>query len=355
MFYVIPLFSIALLLWIERGAPRPLRLAVPAAAVAAIIPLWIPFEDLIGVQAVSDTFGLLTWWEVHDWGVPLDQIWLAAVLAGAAAVTLWLIVPLRAVAVLPALLLVFFLVSSQPVEKRIRAASIGELFQGITRPDRDWVDRAVGRDADVAALWSGRLDHRTIFENEFFSRSIGPVYTLAGPLPGGLVETPLGSDEDTGLLLDPDGRPVEAEYALVDETVPLAGSVVARDERKGMRVLRVGGDLRLTYRVDGAYDDGWSGPELTYTRYDCAGGTLLVAMESDPKLFATSQTAVAFVGGREVDRTRIPQDGTGRLRVPLEGQGGNCVVRVRVSPTALPGAGDARRLGTHFRSFEYRP
>jgi hypothetical protein len=355
MFYVVPLFVIALLLWIERGAPRPLRFALPAAAIAAIIPAWIPFEDLIGVQAVSDTFGLLTWWEVHDWGVPLDQVWIAAVLAGIAAVTLWLIVPLRAAPVLPALLLVFFLAASEPVEKRIRSASIGELFQGITRPERDWVDRAVGRDADVAALWSGRTDHRTIFENEVFSRSLGPVYTLAGPIPGGLVETALTTDGQTGLLRGPAGRKVRASYAFVDDTVPLAGTVVARDERKGTRVLEVDGLLRLTYRVEGAYDDGWSGPELTYTRYDCSGGTLLVSMESDLKLFSVGQDAVAYVGGREVDRTRIPQDGKGRMRVPLQEENGNCVVRFRISPTAVPGAGDERRLGTHFRTLEYRP
>jgi Dolichyl-phosphate-mannose-protein mannosyltransferase len=355
MFYVVPLLAIALLLWIERGAPRPWRFAVPAGAVAAVLPAWIPFADLIGVSAVSDTFGLLTWWEVHHWGVPLDRVWVAAVAASVAAVALWLLVPARYATVLPALLLVFLLAAGKPVEKRIRVASIGELFQGITRPERDWVDRAVGRDGAVAALWSGRADHRTIFENEFFSRSIGPVYTLAGPLPGGLVETPLASDEETGRLLDPEGRAVQAEHAFVDETVPLAGSVVARDERKGTRVLRVRGDLRLAYTVDGAYDDGWSGRELTYTRYDCGGGTLLVAMESDPKLFAVSQTATALVGGRAVDSARIPRDGVGRLRVPLRGEGGRCVVRFRVSPVAVPGAGDARPLGTHFRSFEYRP
>jgi hypothetical protein len=355
MFYVAPLFLIALLLWIERGAPRPWRFAVPAAAVAALLPAWIPFEDLIGVSAVSDTFGLLTWWEVHHWGVALDRVWVAATIASIAAVALWLLVPVRYAAVLPALLLVFLVAANEPVEKRIRVASIGELFQGITRPERDWVDLAVGREGEVAALWSARIDHRTIFENEFFSRSVGPVYTLAGALPGGLVETPLVADEESGRLLDPEGRAVRAEHALVDETVPLAGSVVSRDERKGMRVLRVGGDLRLTYTVDGAYDDGWSGRDLTYTRYDCAGGTLLVTMDSDPKLFAVSQTVTAFVGGREIGSSRVPRDGSGRLRVPLRGEGGDCVVRFEVSPTAVPGAGDERQLGTHFRSFEYEP
>ena len=354
VFYVMPLLVIALLLWIERGAPRPWRFAVPAAALAAFLPMWIPFETLIGVSAVSDTFGLLPWWEVHHWGVALDDVWIAATAASIGAALLWLLIPVRYVAVLPALLLVLLVVSAEPVEKRMRAASIGELFQGITR-ERDWIDRSVGRDAEVAALWSGRTDHRTIFENEFFSRSVGRVYTLAAPVPGGLVQTPLAADDDTGVLLDPAGRPVRAEHAFVDETVPLEGRVVARDESKGTRVLRVGGDLRLAYRTEGAYDDGWSGPALTYRRFDCAGGTLLVAMESDPKLFAVDQTVTATAGGRELARGRIPRDGVGRLRVPLRSEDGQCVVRFEVSPTAIPGGADARRLGTHFRALEYRP
>lgn len=354
MFYVAPLLLIALLLWIERGAPRPWRLALPAAAVAAFLPMWIPFETLIGVSAVSDTFGLLAWWEVHHWGVPLEDVWIAATAASVGAVLLWLLVPARHAAILPVLLLAFLVLSGEPVEERMRAASIGELFQGITR-ERDWIDRAVGHDAAVAAIWSGRSDHRTIFENEFFSRSVGPVYTLAGPVPGGLVQTPLTADEATGRLLDPAGRAVVAQHAFVDETVPLAGSVVERDVNKATRVLAVGGELRLTHRVDGAYDDGWSGPTLTYTRYACAGGTVLATMESDPKLFAVGQTVTAYVGGREVARGRVPRNGTGRLRVPLRPDGDTCVARFVVAPTAIPGGTDERRLGTHFRRLDYRP
>jgi hypothetical protein len=355
MFYVAPLLAIVLLLWVERGAPRPLLAALPATAAAVLLAALVPFERLIGVQAVSDTFGLLAWWEVNGWGLALDRLWIAALGGAVAAALLFLLVTPRAAPLLPALLLVFFLVTSKPVETRIRAASIGELFQGITRPERDWVDRAVGRDGDVAALWSGRSDHRTIFENEFFSRSIRTVYTLAGELPGSLVETPLVPDEETGRLLDSEGRPVPVRDVLVDETVPLHGSVVSRDARKGMRVLHVEGALRLVHRVDGAYDDGWSGRELTYTRYDCAGGTLLARMESDPKLFAVSQTATAFVRGREVARARIPRDGTATIRVPLRGEGRNCVVRFEIAPIAVPGREDRRQLGTHFRTFEYRP
>ncbi|MGH3102963.1 MAG: hypothetical protein ACRDN6_02555, partial [Gaiellaceae bacterium] len=253
--------------------------------------------------------------------------------------------------VLPALLMLFFAVSTEPVDERTRAASIGALFQGITRPERDWVDRAV--DGKVAAIWTGRNDSLTVLENEFFSRAVGPVFTLAGPLPGGLAQTPLSPDVDTGALLEETGRGAAVQYALVDDSVPLAGAIAGRDARKGLRIVRVAGPLRLTHQVTGVYGDGWSGASVVYRRYECTGGSVLVTTESDPNLFRRSQIVRALAGNRVLARGRIPRDGVGQLRVPLEPERGVCAVRLVVSPTVVPGGGDSRRLGTHFRSFAF--
>src|SRR5439155_25013764 len=84
MFYVAPLFLVALLLWIERGAPRP-ALPVAASLVAAVaLPVALPYSKLIGLPAVSDTPALLPFASLHDSGVPLhDMRW---IVLGAAAV-----------------------------------------------------------------------------------------------------------------------------------------------------------------------------------------------------------------------------------------------------------------------------
>src|SRR5207237_3059633 len=47
LFYVAPLFLIALLAWIERGLPRPPRAAAVAAVVAAALPGVLPYHSLI--------------------------------------------------------------------------------------------------------------------------------------------------------------------------------------------------------------------------------------------------------------------------------------------------------------------
>jgi hypothetical protein len=345
LFHVVPFLLIALVLWVERGLPRPRLVAGIAVGVAAVLPAFVPFVRLIGVSATSDTFGLLAWWDVHEWGIPLDRLWLAALAGGALAAALLLLVPGRLGWILPLVTLTFLLVTSQPVEARIRTAAVGALFQGITT-DRDWIDRAVGPDADVAALWAGRADWLTVGENEFFNRSVGDVYWLRDPLPVGLRQQEARPDPDTGEL------GVDAPYVLAHASVPVAGRVVAGDATKGMRLVRATRPVRLAYTTTGLYDDGWSGPTFSYRRFDCRGGTLVVRLAQDPNLFDGPQRVSASTG---VSTDVSPAAEETFWDVPLVPRDGVCDVRFRVAPTAVPGGGDTRRLGVRVNGLGYRP
>src|SRR5215470_5864731 len=64
MFYVAPLFLTALMLWVERGCPRPWAVAVPTAAIAVLAVTVLPYTKLIGLPAVSDTTALLPLWSI---------------------------------------------------------------------------------------------------------------------------------------------------------------------------------------------------------------------------------------------------------------------------------------------------
>src|SRR5437867_13457329 len=66
LFYVAPLFLIALLAWIERGLPRPTRAAAAATVVAAALPGALPYHRLIDVSAESDTLALLPLWWLQE-------------------------------------------------------------------------------------------------------------------------------------------------------------------------------------------------------------------------------------------------------------------------------------------------
>ncbi len=263
---------------------------------------------------------------------------------------------------LPLLVLVYFGVSQKPIEGKYRQASILDLFQGITAAHPDWVDRAVGRDADVSLIWSGNTDKYSIWENEFFNRSVRRFYYTAAPLQGDLPEQPLAVDRSTGLMRGPDGKVVHASYVLTDGTVDVGGRLVAQDARKGIVLVRIDGPLRQVSRVEGLYSqDTWSGPNVSYTRLACRGGSVVVSLQSDPSLFTKPTTVVAFVGGSEVARVVVPPTEPRTLTVPLQPRGTTCVATFRVSPTAVPAVvtkgqnPDPRVLGIHFSGFTYRP
>src|SRR5204863_371943 len=74
LFYLAPLFLIALLAWIERGQPRPPRAAIVAAGLAAALPGAIPFVSLLDITAQSDTLGLQPWWYLGDAWAGRDSV-----------------------------------------------------------------------------------------------------------------------------------------------------------------------------------------------------------------------------------------------------------------------------------------
>ena len=74
LFYLAPLMLIALLVWVDQGAPRPPLTAGAAAVLAAALPAVIPYERLIGVPSQSDTLLMLALWRVHERWVELDEV-----------------------------------------------------------------------------------------------------------------------------------------------------------------------------------------------------------------------------------------------------------------------------------------
>ena len=79
-----------------------------------------------------------------------------------------------------------------------------------------------------------------------------------------------------------------------------------------------------------------------------------MALGSDPSLFTRAQVVTASEHGRVVGRARIAPAGTAELVVPLHPRASVCTVRFVVARTAVPGHGDTRALGAHFR-FDYEP
>jgi hypothetical protein len=164
--------------------------------------------------------------------------------------------------------------------------------------------------------------------------------------------------EHTGVL-QADGRPVRADYALVDQSLELVGPEVARDRGKGVALYRVDGEVRARKRVTGIYSDSWTGPVASYTRWDCPAGRLLVSVASQAVLFTVPQTVVALSDGREVARVKVSPGSERTMLLPRRRERGRCSIQLRVTPTAVPsrvyGGLDTRELGVRVTALEDRP
>ena len=363
VFVVAPLFLTLLLAWVDRGALRPRLLTAGAALASALLVLAIPFERFIDTAAISDTLMLLPWWTVHD-HVSLEWIAELAFLLALAFAAAFVLVPRRYALALPLVVLVYYAAVFHPIwsgKHGLKQASAGAVFQGIRGVPRAWIDDALPAGATTAVLWTGRSDRFTVNQNEFFNRAVGPIYYLDRPTPGEFGETKVVIGDDDGVVRLADGGPLRTEYLLVDGSITPDGEALARDDLLGTTLWRTGGEVVSTTTIEGLYpNDTWSGPTATWTRRRCRGGELVVSLSSDPSLFGSPQLVTAVVDGEEAGRVRLRPNTRASLRVPLPAGRETCVVRFRVSPTAvpaqvLPDNFDRRELGAHFNAFKYEP
>jgi hypothetical protein len=348
LFYLAPLMLIALLVWVDHGAPRPPLAAGASAVLAAALPAVIPYERLIGVPSQSDTLLMLALWRVHERWVALDEVVAVVVACSILAALAFLVVPRRLAIVLPLGVFAFFLAVARPISARMEYAAAGALAEGMHKQDRAWIDRAVAGRGEVGALWTGNGSRFSIWQNEFFNRSIGAVFYAGAPMEGGLPTQKVTLDRRTGVL---HGAP-DVPFVLTDGSAELVGDVVATDGARNVVLYEVDAPLRQAALVEGLHPaDTWSGPTVTYTRFDCDGGHVAVALQSDPALY--QEPSRVRVLGTKISAA-VPPDGRAHvLLAPLSPVQGRCVARFAVSPTTVPGPNDPRALGLHFNSFRY--
>jgi glycosyltransferase involved in cell wall biosynthesis len=359
LFYVAPLFLIALFAWIERGQPRPARAVVAAAGIAAALPGALPFVGLMNINAQSDTPFLQPWWYLGDRVAGDGNVALLAVLASVALAAAFLWLPRRYAPMLPVVVAVGFLLTWIPLQLWVHSfprLSAAAYSTGISEP-RAWVDAAVGRDADVTLVFSGNNPYRG-WENEFWNQSVRRVYDLAGttPLIAGLSEPSLTVQQKTGVLLDPGAKPVHVQYVLADPTAQIVGKVVAEDAKLQMAVYRVDGLLRTSTSITGWHGDDWTAQRFDWTRRACTGGVLRIPIHSDPTLFAgvTQQIAVSGDVAPIALVVDLPSTAHKTIVVHLLPRAGVCHVRFDVTPARKP-PNDPRTLGILVSGFEYVP
>jgi hypothetical protein len=248
LFYVVPLFVILMLVWLDRGAPRPRLLTAAALVVAAGLPAALPYREVL-ISASFDALALAPWLNKL---VSISALPLATAVFGAVLASLLLLKR-------PAAVLVLVVVSSFYLTTiAARTYAYDDTARAAVGVHRDWVDRAVGPDARVVALWLpstsvcaprrewGRR-WSAVWETEFFNRSVRGEYFVGRQTPDNLPAVRLRSVRDR---LVPVRKRLRAQYVVADRRVRLALPVVAREAKNRETLYRLSGPLRLSSAGD---------------------------------------------------------------------------------------------------------
>ena len=368
MFHVAPLVLLAFALWLQRGMPRPVRLATVAAVVPIALLLTLPLETLLNVGVLSDTFSFIPFLTVVNnpsGGVAAAQLLLA--LGALSAGILFAILPRD-----PGRILMPVFVGSALLILSIWA------FRGIERyaldfraaagagDDVSWIDRQLGEDADVGALYTGgaqpEVGRNALLHTWFWNRSLNTVFKT---IPVDLLSLP---QHNANVLPDgviaPNPPRTSPEYVISDLSTPLVGEEIARN---GTQVLyRVAEPLRIAGHTEGVYADGWMGSSASHTQtWTPTGrpGRVRVSLSrlawGGPAEPGKVQIAVQPVGAASGAKPFATATGSvGRLQevtYVLRTPRPPYTVTVGIDPTFSPsdlGFGDQRELGAQV---EFRP
>ncbi len=325
LFGLLPLYGIATVTWLVRGAPRPRRAVAALGALCVVLLVVFPCERFASLASTPSNFTL----------VPLHQfashanLDLVVPLAGAVLVAAVVLLPLRIARVaVPACLVALGVAASVATSRFIvREARVTQAIA--LGPQREWIDPIA--DAPVAWLFTEDVSWVSVWESAFWNGRVRDFYDLLGAVvPGGLPQRSVGPFEDGSLVLA-DGTPVLAPYVLASRTVHVDGFVLG-GAQPGYQLWRVNPPLRLTSWLRGVNTSSYAPSGLVvFSKYACRPGTLDGTLVSDQERFVTIRrngqlyeriTVRANVAVTLAVPARVPEPvGSGRCTFTLQANG----------------------------------
>lgn len=270
MFCLFPLLFIALALWLHRGLPRrPWPLAALAAAAPAVaVLLALPLRQLLGLQILSDTFGLIPLLRLSQLlSGGIDTVELVLGLAALAAALAFVFVPARVAAVLPVAIAGFLVLSSYAVHGAMREYA-RDLANATHGGDRSWIDHAVGRGQQVDYVYGGGADPwyeaNALWQFQLWNRSLDDVYNIGGQQKAGEVEVAASVDPASGRIALPQDEQPD-RYAVAAERLGVSGETLARNGE--LALYRLDPPARLRRTITGVYADGWMSADAALTQF----------------------------------------------------------------------------------------
>jgi hypothetical protein len=369
MFFLAPLLFVAFALWLDRGVPRPLVLTIAAGVVPAALLLALPLGSLLNISILSDTFGLIPLLRLSSKVLgSVPEVRHLLVVGGIGAAIGFVLWPRDAFPriVFPTFVAAFLVISSYWVVDTLHTYSQAVKSSAGTLGSASWVDNRLGSGGNASFLLGTTSDPfseaQTLWQNEFWNRSLRTVYNLGTPEPGGVVETPVEVATNGVIVSTVTGKPVRAPEIVSNLAYGLDGSFDAA--RPPFALYRTTGDLRVAERTSGIYADGWAGADAGYTRYvPTPRGRLTVtisrALWRGPDVPGHVTILLIPTSGRGAgkalltSRWTLHSGATKTFTLPAPDR--PFVVTVHTSPTFSPsqfGQPDTRQLGAQVR-FSY--
>ena len=250
LFYVLPLWLIALLAWLRAGAPRPAIATGIGAGLALVLPLLLPFSKyaLEDVPLQFNAVQTELWVAIDRWlGEAGLSGLLALVLFTLALVLATLLVPSRVLLAFPGFLLAFFLLvgalSWNGAKEEARAFSAA-----LEDDERSWIDDRVPEGGSATLLTALRpcLTRATqdgFYLSEFFNSAVEGVVHL-GSAPDYLPSPRAGLAENGSVLVPGDGQ-LRADYLVTQAPVRVVGRPVGRAGPGRLVLWRIDGPVRV--------------------------------------------------------------------------------------------------------------
>jgi hypothetical protein len=217
LFYLAPLVLISFFAWLEAGLPRPRDTRTAVALALVLLPLSIP-AAAVGMSG-EDGIALLVWEDLK-----LRQTRAIDGMVVVAAILVAVFLRARRPAIPLGVCLVALAAALAAGESH--AVDSMSFYPGQWR-DFGWIDRTVGPDARVVALWATTQSHylgvEGLWSDEFYNRSVRDVASASGPLPDGMPAEAMQIRVNGCLEA---AFPWTPQYAVVEAGRPLTAPVV---------------------------------------------------------------------------------------------------------------------------------
>jgi hypothetical protein len=337
-------------------------LVVVAAVVPAVLLIALPLASLLNLSIYSDTFGLIPVLRLSTLVSSVSEAKRLLVVGGIVAAAVFVLWPRKAWPqfVFPVAVGAFLVLSSYPTVGTLRDYSRNLKTAAGLQQQASWLDTRLGRGGQASFLLGTTSDTFTeateLWEQEFWNRSLGPVYNLSTPEPAGGPETAVKVKPQTGLIVAAaTGRPLRLPFVVTGSSYAIAGHLVAA--QAPFALYRTRGPLRVAQTVSGVYGDGWMGSDAAFTRYVTKGrGQLSVfltrAAWGGPDVPGHARIQVIPLRAPNAGRATATQNWTLHSRrghrFTLPTPNGPYTVTVHIDPTFSPsqfGQPDTRQLG----------